>query len=125
MGKVDRRIRRTQKALHDALISLVFEKNYDSITVQEILDRADVGRATFYAHFESKDERAPCAVVFSVRPVCHSIKWSPRSLPQRATGKAENEKPPNALIQGGSLTCSRHRTTMLLAYEVSFASCSA
>ena len=38
------------------LRSLVFEKNYDSITVQEILDRADVGRSTFYMHFESMDE---------------------------------------------------------------------
>jgi hypothetical protein len=56
MENVDRRIRGTQKSLHDALISLVFEKNYDSITVQEILDRADVGRAKFYAHFKGKDE---------------------------------------------------------------------
>lgn len=56
MENVDRRIRRSQKSLHDALISLVLEKNYDSITVQEILDRADVGRATFYAHFKGKDE---------------------------------------------------------------------
>lgn len=56
MEKPDRRIRRTQKSLHDALISLVLQKNYDSITVQGILDRADVGRATFYSHFKSKDE---------------------------------------------------------------------
>ena len=56
MEKQDRRIRRTQKSLHDALISLALEKNYDSITIQEILDRANVGRATFYSHFKGKDE---------------------------------------------------------------------
>jgi AcrR family transcriptional regulator len=52
----DRRVRRTQKLLHGALISLALEKNYDSITIQEILDRADIGRSTFYAHFKGKDE---------------------------------------------------------------------
>jgi AcrR family transcriptional regulator len=38
------------------LISLILEKSYDSITVQEVLDRADVGRSTFYVHFEDLDE---------------------------------------------------------------------
>lgn len=56
MDKADRRVRRTRKSLHEALISLVLEKHYDSITVQDVLDRADVGRSTFYAHFEGKDE---------------------------------------------------------------------
>ena len=42
--------------LHKALISLILEKKYKSITVQEILDRADVGRSTFYTHFRDKDE---------------------------------------------------------------------
>ncbi len=56
MANTDRRIRRTCKSLHEALISLLLEKNYDEITVQEILDRTDVGRSTFYAHFEGKDE---------------------------------------------------------------------
>jgi AcrR family transcriptional regulator len=56
MGKVDRRVRRTRESLHKALISLTLEKSYDSITVQEVLDRADVGRSTCYTHFQSMDE---------------------------------------------------------------------
>lgn len=43
-------------ALHKALMSLILERKYESITVQEILDRADVGRSTFYMHFQDKDE---------------------------------------------------------------------
>lgn len=52
----DRRVRRSRAQLQDALRALVLEKEYDRITVQEILDRAGVGRATFYAHFRDKDE---------------------------------------------------------------------
>lgn len=52
----DRRVQRTRKLLHRALMSLILEKKYESITVQEILDRADVGRSTFYLHFLGKDE---------------------------------------------------------------------
>ncbi len=56
MAKADRRVRRTREALHKALMSLTLEKNYDAITVQEVLDRADVGRSTFYTHFQDMDE---------------------------------------------------------------------
>jgi len=56
MAVVDRRIQRTRKTLHEALMALVLEGPYDSITVQEILDRANVGRSTFYTHFQDKDE---------------------------------------------------------------------
>lgn len=52
----DRRIRRTRQTLQDALIELIPEKGYDAITVQDVLDRADVGRSTFYAHFQDKDD---------------------------------------------------------------------
>lgn len=56
MESKNRRVRRTHRSLHNALMSLILEKNYDLVTVQEILDRADVGRSTFYAHFDGKGE---------------------------------------------------------------------
>jgi AcrR family transcriptional regulator len=55
MEEQDRRVRRTRRILHEALISLVLEKGYERITVQDILDLADVGRSTFYAHFRDKE----------------------------------------------------------------------
>jgi AcrR family transcriptional regulator len=51
---LDRRVRRTRKLLHDAFISLTVEKGYEKTTIQDILDRADVGRSTFYAHYRDK-----------------------------------------------------------------------
>ena len=52
----DRRVQRTRQILLDALIGLILEKEFETITVQEIIDRANVGRATFYSHFRDKDD---------------------------------------------------------------------
>ena len=52
----DRRIQKTLSLLREALISLIAEKPYDTIVVKEILDRANVGRSTFYTHFRDKDD---------------------------------------------------------------------
>lgn len=52
----DRRVERTQQLIRAALLSLIREKGFEVLTVQEIIDRANVGRATFYAHFDSKDD---------------------------------------------------------------------
>ncbi|HEX8600447.1 MAG TPA: TetR/AcrR family transcriptional regulator [Chloroflexia bacterium] len=52
----DRRSRRTRRMLGEALVALMLEKRYDTITVQEIIDRANVGRSTFYAHFLDKED---------------------------------------------------------------------
>ncbi len=50
----DRRVGRTRKLLEDALYDLIVEKGYDAVTVQDIIDRANVGRSTFYAHYTDK-----------------------------------------------------------------------
>ncbi|MDO3650831.1 TetR/AcrR family transcriptional regulator [Nocardia mangyaensis] len=52
----DRRVRRTRDHLHRALIELMIERGYDRVTVSDIIDRADVGRSTFYAHYRDKDD---------------------------------------------------------------------
>ena len=54
--KIDVRVRRTRDALGDALVDLMQEKPFDSITVQDVLDRAQVGRSTFYSHYSDKND---------------------------------------------------------------------
>jgi len=54
--RVDRRVRRTRQLIRDAFIGLARERGYDRVSVQDILDRADVGRSTFYAHYRDKDD---------------------------------------------------------------------
>lgn len=56
MTKTDRRIQRTRELLQKALIDLISECGYDAITIQDIVDRANVGRTTFYVHYSSKNE---------------------------------------------------------------------
>lgn len=54
--KPDRRIRRTRERLGRALVELIQEKPVNDVTVQEVLDRASVGRSTFYLHFRDKND---------------------------------------------------------------------
>lgn len=52
----DKRVQRTKTALRDALLALMMENGYEKLSVQQILDRAAVGRATFYLHYRSKED---------------------------------------------------------------------
>lgn len=63
---MDRRQRKSRKAIYDAFEALMAERHYSQVTVAQIIDRADVGRSTFYAHFETKDDllRSICAEMF-------------------------------------------------------------
>lgn len=65
---MDRRQRKTRKAIFNAFVTLLSKKEFAQITVGEIISLADIGRATFYAHFETKDFllKALCEELF-----CH------------------------------------------------------
>ncbi len=54
--QMDRRVQRTRQLLQDALLALILEKGYAAITVQDILDRANLGRSTFYTHYRDKED---------------------------------------------------------------------
>jgi AcrR family transcriptional regulator len=54
--KTDRRVLRTRAALRQALMELIREKGYDALTVEEITQHANLGRATFYLHYRDKDD---------------------------------------------------------------------
>jgi AcrR family transcriptional regulator len=69
----DRRIQKTQRLLREALASLIREKPYNSIVVKQILDHANVGRSTFYAHFRDKDD----LLVSCIHDMLHSMELAP------------------------------------------------
>ncbi|MDP2339997.1 MAG: TetR/AcrR family transcriptional regulator [Deltaproteobacteria bacterium] len=53
---LDRRVAKTMTALREALVTLILERGWDDVTVQDVCDRADVGRSTFYTHFADRED---------------------------------------------------------------------
>jgi len=56
MKKIDRRVLRTKRLLREAMLECYKDKNYSSITIQDITEKAGLNRATFYLHYEGKEE---------------------------------------------------------------------
>lgn len=91
---MDRRQKKTRQAIFQAFSRLLEIKRFENITVQEIIDEANIGRSTFYAHFETKDEllRAMCTDIFShvfstelVREKTHDFSANSDSLKAKLT----------------------------------------
>ncbi len=85
---MDRRIQKTRKAIFDAFTVLLSRKSYDKITIRDLIEEANIGRSTFYAHFETKDDllKAMCVDLFDhvfatdlVAEASHDFSYSQRS----------------------------------------------
>ena len=83
--KTDRRVQRTQHLLRGALFSLIQEKGYEALSVQDIIDRANVGRATFYSHFDNKQD----LLVSGIDDLRASLKQRQREALSRGTSVEE------------------------------------
>ncbi len=93
---LDRRVQKTRKLLQTALIELMAEEDYQSITVRKILDRANVGRSTFYAHFGDKDQLLhSCLESLSALFAQHAMRLS--AMKKEPGG--ENNTLPQSLFQ--------------------------
>jgi AcrR family transcriptional regulator len=75
-SRTDRRVGKTRKALKDALTDLILDKGYEEVTVQDVIDRADVGRSTFYAHYVDKDDLLMAILADLEVPGPDSSSWS-------------------------------------------------
>lgn len=74
--QLDRRVKRTKQRLHESLISLMAEKGFQSVTVQDITKRADVNRATFYSHYHDKHQMLECMITEVLQEFSDSISNS-------------------------------------------------
>ena len=74
---MDRRQRKTREAIFNAFNELLTKKSYNNITIQEIIDKADIGRSTFYSHFETKEDllKEMCTSLFD-----HIFSGIPNSI---------------------------------------------
>jgi AcrR family transcriptional regulator len=73
----DRRVDKTRRALKEALTDLILDKGYEAVTVQDVIDRADVGRSTFYAHYVDKDDLLMAIIADLDVPGPDSSSWKP------------------------------------------------
>ena len=76
-SRPDRRVGKTRKALKEALTDLILEQGYEPVTVQDVIDRADVGRSTFYAHFVDKDDLLMAILADLEMPGLDPSTWKP------------------------------------------------
>ena len=76
-ARPDRRVARSRRALKEALTDLILERGYEAVTVQDVIDRADVGRSTFYAHFLDKDDLLMAILADLEMPAPDHTAWTP------------------------------------------------
>jgi AcrR family transcriptional regulator len=116
-SRPDRRVARTERALKEALTGLILEKGYESVTVQEIIDRADVGRSTFYTRFLDKDDLMLAVFRDLDVPAPDASTWRPGDPPFAWTLQlfrhiAGGRRLFRAVVGGGASPIARRETEL-------------
>ena len=100
-ARPDRRVSKTRKALKEALTDLILEEGYEGVTVQDVIDRADVGRSTFYAHFVDKDDLLMAILADLDVPGPDATSWNPHDPAFGWTLELFRHFGSEATVQGG------------------------
>ena len=124
---VDRRVRRSRRALQQALVEATLDKGYEAVTVEDITERADVARATLYAHFHDKEDLLAAVAedfVVGILTAVEAAEEGTESLDGRATRVMleyvlEHEATFRCIVTGGSGGLGLRRLMDALAAQVS------
>lgn len=114
---MDRRSQRTRRMLTAALVELMLEKRFEDISVQDILDRADIGRSTFYGHFSSKE----ALLYSSLGDMLHGLELH---MAEEGEAKGGGEAPGGGIVLLPSLGLFRHIKQHQRLYRALFSSSS-
>jgi AcrR family transcriptional regulator len=114
--KTDRRTLRTRRQLRDSLLSLILEKGYDAVTIEEITERADLGRTTFYLHYKDKEDLLLKSIESISLELLSQISETP-PIPLVFRHAAENADLYRIILRGEGA----HRTTSWLREIISSA----
>jgi AcrR family transcriptional regulator len=87
--KIDRRVKRSQNLLGEALMSLILEKGYEAVTIRDITERADVAYVTFFRHYKSKDELLTQRLQTGMSDLQMRIEAAARQVRANVTTSAE------------------------------------
>ncbi len=93
-GKTDRRVQRTRRQLREALLALIVEKGYDAVTIEEITERADLGRTTFYLHYRDKEE----LLLESIEALSEDLRAQIERTPMIEWDFTNDQQPPILLV---------------------------
>ena len=93
-AKSDRRVGRTRRQLRNALMALILERGYNTVTVEDITDRADLGRTTFYLHYRDKEE----LLIESLEAIAEDLKAQVEQLAELEMDKGRFGTNPVAVV---------------------------
>jgi AcrR family transcriptional regulator len=92
--KPDRRVSRTRRQLRQALMELILERGYNAVTIEDITERADLGRTTFYLHFHDKEE----LLVESLEEIAEELKIQVEQIAAAQTEEGSRLQNPVSVV---------------------------
>lgn len=122
--KRDRRSERTRRLLGEALIALMLERPYADLTVSDILNRADIGRSTFYAHYWDKDDLLASEIERMLDALTQQAASAPAASPALPPSLgllqhiASHQRLYQALQRGGGLTVALRALRQRLCHDI-------